>query len=836
MDLTLAILRQVGVSDSVLKSTSDTINTIFDLIIVKKKEALLKQSIRKSNFSKTISGLLENSECFTPYSFKSPYILLVFGAPKKALMDIINTFNVFTINDLYTLNINHVSDTISRISVTTIKKILYAIKEYEEWLSNIQNQEQLKKNIILYYFYGVRQSDKSSVLYEIQEFIDNFYLGLSISESEIREMIEVLVSDEYLYYFEGIYYFPTNIYYDSNFDSINIPEQKTSSNLSEKTSSLIEVLNSDYKDIEILRYRLKGLTLNDIGELYGITRERIRQRQQKLLKKIGTISEVEKYREIFETYAFSKNDFLVIFNESSEVYELLELILKKGTEEAEYYVLDSKDVPSKKKMEYLLERKFHLSRFGELKRITKVNFCDELLYVHKNETLNPDSFIKIYNSEAEKYPELDLYIANSRSIWGIVDRSDYAIRTYGHVFRYFDFNFTETDWTQLKEIIDDLGMGCYSMFKLFNENKDFMKQLDIRDEYELHNLYKKYENLLNDNVKLTRSPEFMVGDIIKQDFIFQILMEFSGDLVVDCVEYIHEEYGLRKNTMGSYLSANFRSYIDDGKVVSNVEFVDDEIITNLKIDLQKDIYMKKDISKIIEQAGEKLTTVLLAQLGYYMTGNVVYKKELKNITAAFSSLVLSGDYYRKTEDSIGRSVEMSAYLYRMEMERKLMVLAKEYYVSANFLEERGISVEIMNDFVNKIYEFLPDIKYFSVFSLEQKGFSHLLLDYGFERIFYERLILTSDKFKFVNKSSPRLFAKGLSVPATLEQFYSDKLALFESGVDIYDFVDDLFNEFHIDFDMDNIKTSLKRYGSFYSDELQKIYFDKETYLNEVYGK
>ncbi|WP_440897414.1 sigma factor-like helix-turn-helix DNA-binding protein [Amphibacillus sp. Q70] len=827
MDMTFLSLQEIGLSNNVVNSICDQADTIFDLIITEKSNEILSSTNRKSNILKAISKAEDNLEWFTPLLFESPFILLGFGASKTALTKIVDAFNLTTIKVLINLSDEEIKRGMKRSFSSAMNKIRLAAKNYEDLLMKDEHQQRIKKNMVLFYFYSVREVQDKDVAYQVKEYIDEYFPSLKISEIEIDQMNKMLIESGYLYYHDDTYYFPTNIYYQSRYDSIEKPEPVV---------TLKEILAEDFKDMALLKHRLNGLTLEEIGNRFGISKERVRQRQARVLKSLGKVAEIEKYRKIFENYSFNKDGFISLFHEPPQVFELLDLFLKKGTEDPSYYVLESKDIPNSDKFKFLMKQRFFVTRFGELKQINKVDFAEEILFSHKSESYTPETFFQLYNSEASKYPELDLEVTSPRAIEGCISRSYYVISTRGHRFRYYDYNLSDEDIKLLNNKVDFLNKGCYSMLKLFNEDKEFMEQLDIRDEYELHNLYKRMREITSNKILLTRSPEFTVGDIKKKDFIMEEIRSFSDQKIEVCLKYLFEEYGFKENTMSSYISMNYKSYINDGIICAPLNDLDNELLENLKLYFLEDVYMKQDVLVILQEFGHTISSPLLGKLGYYITGNVVFKKEFGNVTNAFSSFVMKDAQYRRTNDSIGQSREMTSYLFKKETERKLVVLEKGLYVSTDFLEERGISPSFLDDFVNKVYNFLPKTKYFTLFSLEQLGFKHPLLDLGFESIFYERLMVTSNRFNSVTRKSPILFVKGKTIPATLELFYSDQLADFEIGVDVHDFVYDLNSEFGIDFNLDTIIIGLKRYGCFHSKELNKLYFDKDTYLNEVYGQ
>lgn len=826
MNSTIMLLRGEKISKSVISFTANHLNNFFDLIILNKSGIELSRSKPRVSIKKCVLSIKDNPNILNPLMLKNPYILLAYGAPEESLKNITKLLNIKTINELEVLEDEKIKNHFNRNQSSALKKIRESIVSFKTDFKTL-NKRTYIKDIILYYFFSKREVPKKFLRYQITGFVNKYYPELEIyNKDDLDTIIKELICESYLQEDEEVIYFPSNIFYNSKF---TLPESF------EPKISLAKYMDQDFNDKDLLQYRLKGLTLEEIGEIYGISRERVRQRQVKALNHLNNVLELEKYKDIFETYFFEKSDFINLFHEPPEVYELLKIRLEIGQKDAGNFVLESHDIASKDKLKYLMNHKFYVNRFGDIKRITKSEFADEVLFFYRDTVFTPEFFFTAYQNEAKKYPHLGLEIPNVRAAEGVLSRSAYALSSTGKQSRYYDYNFSEEDWALLLESVDSLGEGCFSTLKIFNEQLDLMEQLDIRDEYELHNIYKEKISLLNDSITLTRSPGFVINNVVKKEFIANKILDFTGRNLEEFLDYLYNEYGLKKSTMGAYVSVNLKQYVNEGIIVSSLEEkINESMIENLKQCFTLSVYMKPKVQEILNHYSQSLTSSLLAQLGYRMTGNVIFLESFSSMTSAFSSIVFKTKKWHRTEDEVGQSKEMSSFLFRMESERKIVMLGENLYCSVSYLGERGISSEMLNDFVASVYMYLPKTKYFSLYSLKKMGFKHPLIEYGFESTMYERLLTTSKQFNPVNRKTPMLFAKGKLSPVTLEVFFSDELLMFEEGIDIYDYIDELFEEYHIIFDLDDIKSRLKRYGAFFSDSLEKLYFDKETYLNEVY--
>lgn len=829
MDYSIWNLYKYGLSKSLIKTILEETNSIFDLIITDKKTKILASTGRKHAINKALNLLKANQEIFDSFPFESPYILMEFGAPTSGLRRVVERNHIESIDQIKKMSVNEINNTMDTNMKATITKIKESIVKFEE---RKLNKKIIINNVIMYNVFISKKISLNELLLINEQLIEKFYSDFNISEDEIIDSLNELIIDNYISIHENEYYFPSNIYYNSEYDEIVVEKKIV---YQEQISiSLLDYLERDFEDKDILLFRLQGKTFEEIGQYYGITRERVRQRQGKIFKKMPEITEINKYKNIFEKFAFSKEEFVEIFDEKPEIYEFLQLSLNKGKKDAAQFIIESDKISGSKKVDYLEKHKYFLTRFGEIKRINKTEFVEEVLYKYREITFKIDEFYDIYSEEVQNYSHLNLEIENARSVDGIVSRSQYIISTFRRSFRYYDLTPT-TDDELLEKLISSLDVGCYSMQKIFNENEELMAQLDIRDEYELHNLYKKREDLLNEDIKLKRTPEFIVGQIDKLEFISNLLMEHSGYELTEFIDNLYDNYGFRKNTMTSYVQTNFRSYINDNIIRYFDEAVDESKFNQIKLQLVKPIYLKTEILRIFNSIGVEFNTIILGELNYYMTGNIIFKKKFKSAYGAFSNVVLKSDIWRRGTSSIELSSEMSNYLSHMERNRKLVMLSEGVYAQTAFLEEKGIPLRLLKSYTQSIYDALPEKGYFSLYTLDKLGLTHSLVDYGFETIFYERLISTSDLFYPVTRNTPILFAKNIKHPATVNKFLEDEILNYEQGVNIFDFRDELKEKYSVEFEIYDIQNKLQKSGVYYSKSLEKLYVDKEDYLNEVYA-
>ena len=236
---------------------------------------------------------------------------------------------------------------------------------------------------------------------------------------------------------------------------------------------------------KIIELRLSGMTLRDIGNKFGLTRERIRQIIEREYKRLPFVSE-DKFQLYYEEYDFSEEEFCKIFLEPKQTY---------------YYLFDKYDKGSKDFYEiendYLLPREMVI-RIKELKKEIYINneFIvgnrDGILrYILKRvgSNIRVDNLFSAFNdaliNEFNKYNILGF--DSIHNLEALLERKTWSISGANKTFRYYEPKLVEkTDLEQVKEILLS-NQGFYSTLYFFENNKELMEQIDIRNEQELHN-------------------------------------------------------------------------------------------------------------------------------------------------------------------------------------------------------------------------------------------------------------------------------------------------------------------------------------------------------------
>lgn len=595
--------------------------------------------------------------------------------------------------------------------------------------------------------------------------------------------------------------------------------------------------NYDDKISDILIKRYSGATLEAIGNEYNITRERIRQICKKVnLDSIDDNLVEDKYRYIFEKYNWNENDFCSCFNEKPITYNYLEKRYVKGTLDLSF-IADDIDLTEDQRNNFKKLHKLSVSSDGKvLSDISDI--IKKVLSEYAKDEIGIDELTEIYNSEIDKYPELELEPISSRNLEARLSRMNCTVFGFNHKIRYFDYeNLSDFLKIKLANLIE-LGDGFYSTEYLFVNNSDLMNETDIRNEYELHNILKNKIDDDENNVYFLRMPNFLVEYHNKDDFIMDKIKEYSPILINDLVDILSEEYGHKKATMLSYLSVTFAEYIKNGFFDIEGNALDDADLEKLKKHLIRDIYSISEVKEIIQELGYADPNSILnnrnfAKIGFRLRGTYVLNNDFSNIYMYLDSLIEKEQVLRFDESLLKISAFYNALSYYSQ-HLKLFRIEDGIYITEGKLNELGVSKDKLLRTIDKIRETFKYRDYFSIKNvyteLDLSQFENL----GLSEDFVSDIIFNLSDIKTLRINNNKLFCftdKQLSIA----EFMYDMVNKY-SSISLDNLEEEIRKNYQIEIPFNKLRDYLYNTNIFYSDTLEKIYSDKNDYYEEVYNE
>ena len=601
------------------------------------------------------------------------------------------------------------------------------------------------------------------------------------------------------------------------------------------------------REYNVLLNRIKGITLETIGEIYDISRERVRQieviAKRKLLTS-GILFLEDDYKYIYSNYKLDKKDYYLALG-SYEVYNFLNLrYVSRANREAEELLGD-------KKIPVMIRRKFEKAIYKDYitisnKRIKKTrdDLANYVLKTYARNDIHFEEFKKIYLTMVEK---LDLEDVGNIGIFnrGYENKllaSNKCLWKYGRMMRYYN-----QDNYDYEELLKELNLNQYkdveySSLKFFRQFPEIMLDYDIRDEYELHNLLKKICSKEDyPNVKFNRMPniEFGIADRGKQakDLLYMLAPISNHEFA----EEYEKEYGVGANTVLANYVSGLEKYFYQGEYVIDYPKISDNVKNILKEKLSKDLYLMEDVITEVKKIDSDIKSEQLNPRSLKSLGFITYEKYMisdRYDTAAhyFNHILTSEDLVdiSKIDTKTRQLVSFSSQLYKLKNEYEIIEYAPNKYINFKRLEGLGIKKETFKDFTNQVINMLGEGKYFTISSIREKGFTHYLDELGFDDWFYTSILIEDkERISYIRVGRNKIMLTSrheFNFEDFIESIVYSQEDLY---IDIYDLERMLKNEYHIFIDIYKLRSIIKSSDMYYDEITEQVYWDYEIYYEVI---
>lgn len=584
-------------------------------------------------------------------------------------------------------------------------------------------------------------------------------------------------------------------------------------------------------DKMILIERFNGKTLEEIGKQRNVTRERIRQKLAKLVKRIPKVYE-DKYVSIYGAYSFSLDEFCSIYNEDKLTYYYLKEKYESGTRRLDE-ALD--DIRFNEKQKDIIRKYYKIIKLNGVSIVlNKHNVINELIKEYAKNTIRVEKFTELYNSFCRTHPDYNLEESDERSMEGIISRSGITITGIGKNFRYYDYDSVDNNEVIEVEKLYNLETGYYSTLILFNNNKELMNNLDIKNEYELHNFSKNRIN--NKNVSFDRMPNFSINGIDKNDFFEEKIKELSPISLNDFLEIMESEYGHKSNTLSAYITGTFYDYLDSGVLKSDIIVLPDYEIEKIKYILKDPIYNLDDLKVLLKDSGfdnvdDIISNANMYKIGYRIRSSYVIKKEINSVEDYLRETVNKNDFVPNY--NFLKNYTYSGIMKKIEKTFDIFLISNEEYITIKKLNSLGIFKEDIVQFCESVKSVFKKSEYFTLFNVREMIDINKLDDFGFDDIFFENIIGNIDNNTCTKFSNNKIFSF-VNVSFDSKKFVLDNIGS-RISISIDDLQSELLDKYGINVTQERIKNAIIDTEMYYSDELNKIYQNKEYYYEEVFS-
>lgn len=547
------------------------------------------------------------------------------------------------------------------------------------------------------------------------------------------------------------------------------------------------------RNAKILKLRLSGMTLEEVAQLTGVTRERVRQILKKIFSKLPPVREgyFAFYKQKY--VGLTDDDFQHIFHLTEETRHFISLYFDEQR-------VKEKDVDAEQRLQALhsvmhdqtLDAAIRERASARLKAIDPYFLIDGK-HVMKNRQSLIRFAIKKYCQDAKSSDELVedyLRLLDSLSVSRENPRFSMDVR---YVERYFQemtvlvslrrharyYDILSMDYQNL---LDTLQLTSYSNVeissrKFFRDFPEIMEQYDIRDEYELHNLLKKlwehghFNDYLDEahQIIFGRMPTLKIGHADRRKQVMDIIQEHGYISYMDLGRAIEAEFGIPQNAaMSNGWGDTCKEYFDPGTGNFHIPetLLPEDKVRRMKERLTEDFYLTQDIIDIyMEEYPEgnvwDIDPAALRQMGFISHRKYVIRDSFGSARDFFEKLFAENETLDLRDHSEYAVCSMfSAVWLGLARDFKVVEIEPGVFFNSQYLEKHGITQEAIHEFCENVYHFMENGKCFSIKSLQAAGFVLPWQEEGWGDWFYGSLLAADyEKFNSQKYASRHLLRK-----------------------------------------------------------------------------
>ncbi|OSM17071.1 sigma factor-like helix-turn-helix DNA-binding protein [Enterococcus faecalis] len=593
-------------------------------------------------------------------------------------------------------------------------------------------------------------------------------------------------------------------------------------------------IQSHSQNYPVVSQRLKGQTLEEIGQTMGVSRERIRQieKNERTRIPIHDVHEMS-YAKYYTEYDLTMLEFCKVFSFTNSQYRFLELACKKLSDnhqiKSKEMLMQSDELTfiERNKLEDILNKNFLIIGNRKIEK-TKLALIEYLIEIYGKEEIRRDDFYDLVRQFVIEH-HLDFDFSSNRALDGVLDRAKNVLHKYGRKLVHY-----QVDTEDLISTLQGINFEHYmdqeiSAKKLFDNYKEDFNQIDIFDEYELHNLLKRYINYLPNYVTIKRMPLIEIGQVDRDEQVLNLMIELSPINVNDFADEYSNKYGVLAQTV----KANFLNVIEEFKkgetYFSDAPVLNPVVVDNLKTLLTHPFYMKEDVKNLYAEkyGAEKIPDYIFNRLGYRNFSEFILLDKFTRAETFFEETYFNKEMFEVDDNRLYLLGSFRYRLFKKLSNYEVFEYQKDSFISMNKLTNyaditKDDVIELLNEF-----DLVISDQYFTVshieFVIEKSKFSEL----GFDNIFYESILKTTKGYRFQRIGGAMVFRK------TKNKFYTyeliDEIVFKYKSMDIYDLMEFLDENYGINLSKEKIICSCQKTEMYYNPTMEMIYTDIEKF-------
>lgn len=596
---------------------------------------------------------------------------------------------------------------------------------------------------------------------------------------------------------------------------------------------------ADERTKSIILGRINGKTLEELGNVYSIQRERVRQIEAKQMKKCPAVEE-DRFQSLFTRYDLDDKAFLGLTQEPFSTHYYLSRRYERGTKILDELINDDDfSVEIRKAADRIVYRS-HIYLGNVRMKKTRDNLIVYVLKTFFTDEGTYDNFLWLYEEflkENNLHEDDSLRISSLRTLSNKLAVMNTVLWKQNQRLRYYDIG--AYDFAQLFE---GLNLTQYkdveiSARRFFLDNPELMRMYDIRDDYELHNLLKKIMVDVK-GITFQRMPTIEFGKVDRVSQMLDLLIELAPVGSDELARAYEDKYGVRIETVKANYLKEFDDYYHDGKYVIDTPLLNASHQAMLTKALTSDFYLYSEIrdkyKEVVSDADVSLINpYIIKSLGFRTYSNYAIKSKFSSATDCFERYLFESDIVdlRLLPKGMEQMILFKSLLAQAKNGYRIIEFAHKQFINIRRLKSKGINAEYLKEYCDAVYLFLSGQDFFTVKFLRCCGFEHTLHELGFGDIFYSSLISQDGRFASNTFGTNVVFAKDKSYIQAIDFF--EHVLIEQRSIDIYDFNTLLKDEYGVFFDIYKIKQIIGNSTMHYDDIMEKLYINYDQYFEEV---
>lgn len=617
------------------------------------------------------------------------------------------------------------------------------------------------------------------------------------------------------------------------------------------------------RDSNMLRLRIEGYTLQEVGDAYGLTRERARQLVGATLRRLPAFDE-DRFLFLMQNYQVSQEEFCEITGCSPKAYRYIMLhSFKKRDRRPLSDAAHDAGLPEELKKavhDYLHDRKLsHMvdvdSEYVFMDRLSLVKCVLSRMTASGDRNVATEELYRAYEAFLIQYGlerQPGLLPKNSRALFSWMQRQRCFMAPRSSAVRVYDFDLF--DFSELENLWSDLSgrnIEC-STALVYRDNRALMESLDIRDEYELHWVSETlYQDVLEGVTFGPRMPMVTLGRAERHAQILSLMTELSPVSTSKLAAEYERLYGVAQTTFAASFLGEFSQYkVGNGYEIGRknlsieeLDFLHDELggaeYRSLEFIRGRFVGAFPDeSSSVISDSALRELAARCVDDDYVISEGLIVRSDL-DLSDTFRDLIRGCDFFSEGDEGFGHDVFVHS-AFRAELNKALRAFdivrcMQGAYYSAKEIERRfGIKKSDIKGYLDSVLAFVEEDTPFTIYSLRKQGFLHVaeLLSEGeqFGEAPLEGILASGSGSKRLSTSSmcgKMIFCKTEKPFSTVSLL--EAIVRREGELEVDELIDVLMDEYDIPAFPSYVRQAVQRTSLVYMPVLDMVFCTAEDY-------